>query len=836
MHILPWVKFIFQRREVPSLPPEKPLKSVVLKEHPLEERVESAVSLQERMDQMQSERIRSAIWATHDVEIVKAERDEAFQDLRVSHFIRSEPTLAKYLIKQSGAPYSPTVGDLETVITREWGTDYTYGSLTKDFGKIGDPYVGNMWLRRAIDLICNNLASMGVEFVDISKTMKGADGKPFHPPIDDPEHPVIKFFDYINEADSREDFLADIVRALYRRGNSHTLLSDDPDDPLIEWDESHIAEVKANPDRMLGMMKDQSLSLTVLIPDRVRPYFVLGQLKFWQYSPGIAAFQGRPYFRFWPDQVHFLRYKHPFIPWYGLSPVSAMAKEIMEDFYGHVYNIKNLQNGAMGKGAWVDTSGHDLTPQQLAEAQFAADQTFNTGVGDAGKTKVLKRSSLNWIRISETNKELEFISSLSWLRDAFLAGLGTPKVLFASADATFANLSEAKKILFTQTIMPLSRKIEIAFNSNFFDKFGIAVHMRFKTEEIPELQEDIGQRAMSYSTFVKASVPPKVAADLFGVKFPEEGWEGWDAPEAKPTPFGGGGGFPPSGQNEGDAQVERDKAIRKTITIMQIQAKVLEEKRICSDPFYREMEYKRFLHQTLAEEDKISNRCERYFLAKWNMVEAYLSDREIKSVRVKSINKEIVSPEEIAALIAYVKNLSWMNGELARELEPLIKTIFMNGMLRTADGIGAQIANVKLSHASAMFYIKRTKDLNHVPENVRDAIIAHLDQDVWTNETLVKDLKNRFTAISDKSVKTTARTEAGAAFNGGRLQGMKELKIEQKMWSTSKDIKVRPSHQIDGETVPVDSAFSNGLMFPGDQTAGPGEVCNCRCVLLSALE
>ena len=772
---------------------------------------------------------------------MKAENDEAFRDPRFSHFLRSTPKLAKYLIKQTGSPYSPTVGDLETFITREWGTDYTYGSLTKDFGKIGDPYVGNMWLRRAIDLICNNLASVGIEFIDMDPASMetDADGNQFHPPIDDPDHPVIKFFDYINEADSREDFLADIVRALYRMGAAHTLLSDDPDNPLIEWDETHIAEMKANPDRMLGMMKDQSLSLTVLIPDRMRPYFVLGQIKFWQYSPGIAAFQGRPYYRFWPDQIHFMRYKHPFVPWYGLSPISAMAKEIMEDFYGHVYNIKNLQNGAMGKGAWVDTTGHDLTPQQLAEAQFAADQTFNTGVGDAGKTKVLKRTGLNWIRISETNKELEFISSLSWLRDAFLAGLGTPKVLFASADATFSNLAEAKKILFTQTITPLARKIEIAFNSNFFDKYGIPVHMRFKTEEIPELQEDIGQRATSFSTFVKASVPPKVAADLVGVKLPQEGWTGWDEPEQKaPSPFGGGGGFPPGGAqpSEGDRQVEQDKAIRKTVAVMQIQQKIVEEKRLCADPFYREMEYKRVLHQTLAEEDKISNRCEAYFLGQWKKIESFLTARQLKTVRVKSINKEIISPEEIELLITYIKNLPWLNGELAREIEPLLKTIFTNGMLRTAEGIGAQIANVKISQASLLYYAKRAKDLNHVPATVRDAIIEHLQNDTWTNETLVKDLKNRFTAISDKSVKTTARTEAGAAYNGGRLQGMKELKIEQKMWSTSKDAKVRPSHQIDGEVVPIDSAFSNGLMFPGDQTAGPGEVCNCRCVLLSVLE
>ena len=34
---------------------------------------------------------------------------------------------------------------------------------------------------------------------------------------------------------------------------------------------------------------------------------------------------------------------------------------------------------------------------------------------------------------------------------------------------------------------------------------------------------------------------------------------------------------------------------------------------------------------------------------------------------------------------------------------------------------------------------------------------------------------------------------------------------------------------MDGETVPYDDEFSNGAMFPGDQTLTPEESCNCQC-------
>jgi hypothetical protein len=40
----------------------------------------------------------------------------------------------------------------------------------------------------------------------------------------------------------------------------------------------------------------------------------------------------------------------------------------------------------------------------------------------------------------------------------------------------------------------------------------------------------------------------------------------------------------------------------------------------------------------------------------------------------------------------------------------------------------------------------------------------------------------------------------------------------------------RPSHRaMDGQTVPVDDRFSNGMQWPGDWAGGPDEVCGCQC-------
>jgi uncharacterized protein with gpF-like domain len=53
-----------------------------------------------------------------------------------------------------------------------------------------------------------------------------------------------------------------------------------------------------------------------------------------------------------------------------------------------------------------------------------------------------------------------------------------------------------------------------------------------------------------------------------------------------------------------------------------------------------------------------------------------------------------------------------------------------------------------------------------------------------------------------------------------------------KIWVAVMDEATRDSHaMVDGEEVPIDHAFSNGLLYPADSSAPAEEVINCRCVI-----
>lgn len=80
------------------------------------------------------------------------------------------------------------------------------------------------------------------------------------------------------------------------------------------------------------------------------------------------------------------------------------------------------------------------------------------------------------------------------------------------------------------------------------------------------------------------------------------------------------------------------------------------------------------------------------------------------------------------------------------------------------------------------------------------------------------------------------RTGVTSAENEARIDAMyeaEELGIKyDKIWMAVLDARTRTSHRVlNGERIPVDEYFSNGLFRPADPDGEPAEIYNCRCTL-----
>lgn len=106
-------------------------------------------------------------------------------------------------------------------------------------------------------------------------------------------------------------------------------------------------------------------------------------------------------------------------------------------------------------------------------------------------------------------------------------------------------------------------------------------------------------------------------------------------------------------------------------------------------------------------------------------------------------------------------------------------------------------------------------------------------------DDIAKDLR-RVMAMNVRDSIRVARTAMTGAENAGRVNAYKQAQamgIELgQVWIATLDGRTRPSHrELDGESVPVNSTFSNGCRFPGDPSGPASEVMNCRCTLIANL-
>lgn len=92
-------------------------------------------------------------------------------------------------------------------------------------------------------------------------------------------------------------------------------------------------------------------------------------------------------------------------------------------------------------------------------------------------------------------------------------------------------------------------------------------------------------------------------------------------------------------------------------------------------------------------------------------------------------------------------------------------------------------------------------------------------------------------------MRTFARTSMTGAQNAGRIERMEEAQEmgikTRKKWVATLDSRTRDAHQdLDGQTAEVDEPFHSELgniMYPGDPSADPANVYNCRCTLESVV-
>ncbi len=203
--------------------------------------------------------------------------------------------------------------------------------------------------------------------------------------------------------------------------------------------------------------------------------------------------------------------------------------------------------------------------------------------------------------------------------------------------------------------------------------------------------------------------------------------------------------------------------------------------------------------------------------------------------------------EECAQQIARVNEtaLAYVNGKL-----PEVYALNYNALESSVDGVGgysftltdANTDKALAGNDKSLLPYKKLDPSKDIPWNMKK-INSEMLQGVILGESVDKIAKRvgNVQTMNRNAAIRTARTIVTGAENKGRQDSYERAEKDgiklQREWIATNDYRTRHAHALlDGQLADVDKPFKSELgdiMYPGDPSAHPSNVYNCRCTLVA---
>ena len=166
------------------------------------------------------------------------------------------------------------------------------------------------------------------------------------------------------------------------------------------------------------------------------------------------------------------------------------------------------------------------------------------------------------------------------------------------------------------------------------------------------------------------------------------------------------------------------------------------------------------------------------------------------------------------------------NKELADDLYPVMMNVSIHHGKATAKEIGTEYYPGKTENYIRTVAEGRAKGINFTTKKKLDEVLEgeHEEEDIKHVYEVREGADAERLGLSIATV--SACWAIGEACNQAKDQGF--IATIYKTWVTGEN--PRPDHAaMAGETVDIDSRFSNGADWPGDDILGPDGTCGCNC-------
>lgn len=222
------------------------------------------------------------------------------------------------------------------------------------------------------------------------------------------------------------------------------------------------------------------------------PYMLMSAKGTWSptgYTIGVIEKEFKP-----QDVIHF-RFYNPENSTVGISPLEGLREVLAEEWEKSKYTSGFWRNAAR-------ISGVIERPIEAKEMSEAAARNFRqqwqemySGEGNSGKTALLEEG-MSFKPISFSPKQTEYIESKKLNREECARAFHIPPPMVGILDrATFSNITELHKSLYSDVLGPLCARLEGDWNLQYLSDFEDLKDAYVEFNIAEKLQGDFAQQA-----------------------------------------------------------------------------------------------------------------------------------------------------------------------------------------------------------------------------------------------------------------------------------------------------------------------------------------------------
>ena len=522
------------------------------------------------------------------------------------------------------------------------------------------------------------------------------------------------------------------------------------------------------------------------------------------------------------DMIH-IKYPSPLDNFLGLSPLSGIKARMEIEEYASTYQKNSFINNSR-PSAVIESD--IMTPSQAKELEEKWNAKHK-GARSNSKLGILWGGA-KYHQLNLTPQEMSYIESIKVTRDDILMAFKVPKPIVAITDeVNYANAKTAQEVFLSETIIPeIKRFVEKIneqlvipdYGEEYFIDFIDPVPVNRETR-LQELDKGIDRWITINEARYEVGLEPIEGGDvllrpLSMSPIAELGGFGLESEEYKNL----------HGKRTLKYKLKLKEEVREALSefkqdvkesgLKRLKKKDISERSLFKNPEKR----KQYWEYRMKDIDKKSERLRALVIRMAN---------EQKDRFIKKYRKE--KPQTKSA-IRKLFNQKAENQIFKTAIMPLFISIFKESgedtmALLTIDkpfdikktNIGDYI--MTLLGRRAMFFANAVNDTTLL------GLTSTLAEGIAAGEGITK-LQDRiidaYKDFSDYRAEMIARTETNAVVNEAHIEAYKQSDADGKEWLATLDDRVRDEHrEMNGEIVPVNRPFSNGLQYPSEP--------NCRC-------